>query len=158
MLFEPVYIGSMKLKNRLVMAPMSINLSQDGFITERMIKFYEERAKGGVGLITAEDGIVDVPIGNNVREAVGIDDDKYLPMLKGLTKTVKAQGAKIIIQLSHAGRRAGRVSKSTGRMEVTRGLIPVAPSSIPHPVPGQVVPRGLEVEEIEGIIEKFGEA
>ena len=157
-LFEPICIGKLGLKNRLVTGPMSINLSQDYFVTERMVKFYEERAKGGVGLITIGDGIVDVPIGNNVKESLGMDDDRYIPKLRNLTGAVKAHGVKIVMQLSHAGRRAGRVSKSTGRMEVTRGLIPVAPSSIPHPVPGYVVPIELTVEEIEEIVEKFGEA
>jgi len=61
------------------------------------------------------------------------------------------------MQLSHAGRRAGRISKVTGKLEITRGLIPVAPSAIAHPVPGHVVPRELTVEEIEEIIDKFGE-
>lgn len=157
-LFEPINIGGMSLKNRLVMAPMTLNLCKDGFVTERMINFFKERAKGGVGLIIVGDGIVDFPIGNNSKEALAIDNDKYIPGLRRLVEAVKAYDVKIVMQLSHAGRRAGRVSKTTGRLEVTRGLIPVAPSSIAHPVPGYVVPRELTVEEIEEIIEKFGEA
>lgn len=157
-LFEPIYIGGMELKNRLVMAPMTLNLCRDGFVTERMISFFKERAKGGVGLIIIGDGIVDFPIGNNSKEALAIDNDKYIPGLRKLVEAVKAYDVKIIMQLSHGGRRAGRVSKTTGRLEVTRGLIPVAPSSIAHPVPGYVVPRELTTEEIEEIIEKFGEA
>ena len=157
-LFEPIYIGSMKLKSRLVMAPMTLNLCKDGFVTERMIKFFEERARGGVGLIIIGDGIVDFPIGNNSREALAVDNDKYIPGLRKLVEAVKAHDVKIIMQLSHGGRRAGRVSKATGRLEVTRGLIPVAPSSIAHPVPGYVVPRELTLEDIDEIIEKFGEA
>jgi 2,4-dienoyl-CoA reductase-like NADH-dependent reductase (Old Yellow Enzyme family) len=157
-LFEPTYIGNMELKNRIVMAPMTLNLCKDGFVTERMIRFFEERARGGVGLIVIGDGIVDFPIGNNSKEALAIDNDKYIPGLRKLVEAVKAYDVKIVMQLSHGGRRAGRVSKATGRLEVTRGLIPVAPSSIPHPVPGYVVPRELTVDEIEEIVEKFGEA
>jgi 2,4-dienoyl-CoA reductase (NADPH2) len=153
--FDRCRIGSMELRNRLVMAPMSCNLGVDGFVTDRMVTFFEERAKGGVGLITIGDGIVDAPIGNNVRESTAIDDDKYVPDLKKLTDAVKAHGAKIALQLSHGGRRAGRVSKE-GYLDVTRGRIPVAPSPIPHPVPGQVVPRALTREEIREIVEKFG--
>jgi len=154
-LFEPFRIGSLEIKNRLVMAPMSCNLCKDGFVTERMIRFFEERAKGGVGLITIGDGIVDTPLGNNVKESTAIDDDKYIPQLRKLTNAVKPYGAKICLQLSHAGRRAGRVSKE-GYLDITKGLIPVAPSSIPHPVMGQVVPKELSQEEIEEIVEKFG--
>jgi len=156
-LFEPYQIGKLKLRNRLVMAPMSCNLAKDGNVTDRMVHFYEERAKGGVGLITVGDGIVDTPLGNNVKESTAIDDDKYIPDLKKLTHAVKSHGAKTCLQLSHAGRRAGRVSKE-GYLDVTKGRIPVAPSSIPHPVVGQVVPRELTQEEIKEIVEKFGQA
>lgn len=156
-LFESFRIGSLELKNRIVMAPMSCNLCKDGFVTERMVRFFEERAKGGVGLITIGDGIIDTPLGNNVKESTAIDDDKYIPDLKKLTHAVKSHGAKICLQLSHAGRRAGRVSKE-GYLDVTKGRIPVAPSSIPHPVAGQVVPRELTHEEIKEIVEKFGQA
>lgn len=156
-LFEPCRIGSLELKNKLIMAPMSCNLGENGFVTDRMIRFFEERAKGGVGLITIGDGIVDTPLGNNVKESLAIDDDKYIPYLRRLVDSVKTYGSKTCLQLSHAGRRAGRVSK-VGYLDITRGLIPVAPSSIPHPVVGQIVPKELTHEEIEEIVEKFGEA
>lgn len=156
-LFEPCQIGQMELKNRLVMAPMSNNMVENGLVTDRMIRFYEARAQGGVGLITVEDGIVDTPVGNNVRNPVAIDDDRYIPALRKLNDAVHAGGAKTVMQLSHAGRRAGRVA-ATGCLEVTRGLIPVAPSSIAHPAPGFVVPRELTVEEIQEIVGKFAAA
>lgn len=156
-LFEPCRMGNVKIRNRIVMAPMSLNLCKDGFITDRMIRFFEERARGGAGLIVIGDGIVETPRGNNVYESVSIDDDRYIPALAKLTRAVHAHGAKIALQLSHGGRRAGRVSKA-GYLDVTRGILPVAPSSIPHPVPGFVVPRELSREEIAGIVRKFGDA
>ncbi len=156
-LFESCNIGSLNLKNRLVMAPITHNLNHDGFVTERTVRFYEERARGGVGLIVVGDGIIDTPLGNNGKESTAIDDDKYIPLLKKLTQTVKGNGAKVALQLSHAGRRAGRVSKE-GFLSLTRGRIPVAPSPIPHPVPGFVVPSELTREEIEEIVRKFGDA
>jgi len=153
-IFEEFRIGSLDLRNRLVMAPMSCNLCEKGFVTDKLVAFFEERAKGGVGLITIGDGIIDSPIGNNVRESIVIDEDKYIPGLRRLTDAVKAHGAKICLQLSHAGRRAGRVSRE-GFLEVTRGKLPVAPSAIAHPVPGHVVPRELTRDEISEIVEKF---
>jgi 2,4-dienoyl-CoA reductase-like NADH-dependent reductase (Old Yellow Enzyme family)/thioredoxin reductase len=156
-IFEQCRIGVLELKNRLVMAPMSCNLGKDGFVTERMVRFFEERAKGGVGLITIGDGIVDTSLGNNANESIAIDDDKFIPFLRRLTSAVKAHNAKIAIQLSHAGRRAGRISKE-GYLNLTKGRVPVAPSSIPHPAPGHVVPRELLQEEIQEIARKFGEA
>jgi 2,4-dienoyl-CoA reductase-like NADH-dependent reductase (Old Yellow Enzyme family)/thioredoxin reductase len=157
-LLSPIKIGNLEIKNRIIMAPMTCNFAKDGFITDQMIDFYEERAKGGVGIITVEDGIVDFPLGNNARNPVSIDDDKYIPMLKKLSSAIKKHDAKAAIQLSHAGRRAGRVTLENGYLEVTRGQIPVAPSLIAHPSPGHVTPRELREEEIDEIIEKFGQA
>ncbi|MFH0845302.1 MAG: FAD-dependent oxidoreductase [Pseudomonadota bacterium] len=154
-LFESCNIGAITLRNRLVMAPMSTNFPEEGFVTDEMIAYYEERAKGGVGLIVIEDGIVDVPRGNHVKNIVAVDDDRYIPNLQKLASAVHRHGAKISIQLSHSGRRGGRVSKKTGCMDVTRGVLPVAPSAIAHPVTGQVVPKELSIEEIEEITGKF---
>jgi len=156
--FAPVNVGQVALKNRLVMSPMSTNMAKDGFITDEMIAFYVERAKGGAGLIFAEDAVVETPRGNHSLKFVAIDDDRYIPMLKRLTSAVHNCGAKIAVQLTHGGRRAGRVSKQTGCMEVTHGIIPVAPSPIAHPVTGQVVPKELSVEEIGELVRKFGAA
>ncbi|MDZ7832575.1 MAG: FAD-dependent oxidoreductase [Desulfobacterales bacterium] len=156
-LFQPFNIGGMELKNRYVMAPMSLNLCKNGYVTDEMIRFFEERAKGGVGLIVIGDGIVDVPIGNNVKESLAIDEDKYIDGLKKLTDAVHAHGCKIAMQLSHGGRRAGRVSRQ-GYLDVTRGQIPVAPSPLAHPVTGQVVPRELTKAEIHEIVEAFAQA
>lgn len=157
-LLSPIKIGNLEIKNRVIMAPMTNNFAKDGFVTGQMIDFYEERAKGGVGIVTVEDGIVDFPLGNNANNPVSIDDDKYIPMLKKLSSAIKKHRARAAIQLSHGGRRAGRVTLENGYLEITRGKIPVAPSMIAHPFPGQVTPKELSEEEIEEIIEKFGQA
>ena len=109
----PGHIGFLTTRNRIVMAPMTNHFADNGFVTERMVGFYEARAKGGSGLITIEDAIVDYPIGNNTANPLAIDDDKYIPMLNKLTSTIKKHGCVPMVQLSHAGRRAGRVSLNT---------------------------------------------
>ena len=54
-LFAPIYIGAMRLKNRLVMSPMGTNYADNrGMVTPRQLAYYAERAKGGVGMITTE--------------------------------------------------------------------------------------------------------
>ncbi|SPD71715.1 NADH:flavin oxidoreductase, Old Yellow Enzyme family [uncultured Desulfobacterium sp.] len=154
-LFEPIKIGKVSVKNRIVMAPMTNHFADKGFVTERMVSFYEARARGGSGLITIEDAIVDYPIGNNTANPLAIDHEKYIPMLKKLSSTIKSHGCVPMVQLSHAGRRAGRVNPDTGCIETTQHRLPVAPSALAHPFPGHVVPRVLRVEEIEAITEKF---
>jgi len=157
-LLSPIKIGNLEIRNRVVMPSMTNNYTKDGYVTEQMLDYYEARARGGVGMICVEDGIVDFPVGNNAKNPVSIDNDKYIPMLTKLSTVIKKHGARAAIQISHAGRRAGRVSHENGCLEVTRGMMPVAPSIVGHPSPGHVVPQELRIEEIDGIVEKFGQA
>jgi len=137
----------MELKNRIVMNPLSVNYaSRDGFVTDAMISYLVERAKGGVGLIQVENAAID-PYGRTVFNHF-IYDDKFIPGLRKLVNAVHAHGAKISQQLSHAGRRA--------RPEIT-GVQPVSASPIPHPGV-DVVPRELTIDEIHEFEDKFAMA
>lgn len=147
-LFEQGRIGSLELKNRLVMPPMATNFaSKDGTVTDRQIAYYEERAKGGVGLVIVEVSCVDSPVGKGMARQICIDDDKFIPGLRGLAKAIKRHGAAAAIQLHHAGRQTS--SKITGHQ-------PVAPS----PIPGSdgVQPKPLTLKAIEELIARFTEA
>jgi 2,4-dienoyl-CoA reductase-like NADH-dependent reductase (Old Yellow Enzyme family)/thioredoxin reductase len=147
-LFEPGRIGSLELKNRLVMPPMATNYAlKNGEVTQRQIDYYEERAKGSVGLIIVEFSVVDSPIGKGAMRQIAIDDDKFIPGLSKLAKAIKRHGAGVAIQLHHAGRQAS--SKITGHQ-------PVAPS----PIPGSEgeKPRELTPEEIAALIARFAAA
>ena len=155
-LFETCRIGSLELKNRMIMPPCSTNMGKDGFVTERMKNYYATIAKGGVGMIVVEDCIVESNFGRHTFSDIHIDDDKYLPGLTQLANGIKAHGAKATIQINHGGRRSGRIVN--GCLAYTDGKIPVAPSSIPDEVPGYVRPRELTLEEIEDLIIKFAEA
>jgi 2,4-dienoyl-CoA reductase-like NADH-dependent reductase (Old Yellow Enzyme family)/thioredoxin reductase len=155
-LFETCRIGSLELKNRMIMPPCSTNMGKDGFVTERMKNFYSTIARGGVGMIVVEDCIVESNFGRHTFSDIHMDDDKYLPGLTQLANGIKAHGARAAIQVNHGGRRSGRIVN--GYLAYTDGKIPVAPSSIPDEVPGYVRPRELTLEEIEDLIIKFAEA
>jgi 2,4-dienoyl-CoA reductase-like NADH-dependent reductase (Old Yellow Enzyme family)/thioredoxin reductase len=147
-LFEPGGIGSLELKNRIVMPPMATNYaSKDGEVTDRQIDYYVERAKGGVGLIIVEISCVDSPVGKGMTRQICIDDDKFIPGLKNLANGIKQHGARAAIQLHHAGRQTS--SKVTGHQ-------PVAPSPIAMAEGEQ--PRPLTIKSIETLIERFAEA
>ena len=156
-LFSPIKIGNVELKNRIVMPSITNGFAKDGFVMENALAYYRARARGGAAMICVEDGIVEFPRGNNVIDPVSVDHDKYLPMLEKLATVIKQNGAVPAIQLSHGGRRAGAPPNSEG-LTPTRGLMPIAPSMIGHPRPGFIVPRELEIFEIEELIEKFGQA
>ncbi|WP_028300902.1 FAD-dependent oxidoreductase [Oceanospirillum beijerinckii] len=108
-LLQPGKIGSLELKNRMIMAPMGSNFAEtDGHCGERIQAFYEERAKGGAGLLTM--GVCSIAYPNGTAEPyqVGVSDDKFLPGLTKLVERVHAQGGKIAMQLQHAGKTAVR--------------------------------------------------
>lgn len=148
-LFQPIKVGPMELKNRIVMAPMGTNLaSQDGYVTQRMIDYYAERAKGGVGLLIVEIAIVHSS-GKHLFGELAVDDDRFIPGLRELAQAVKGYGAKIGIQIAHAGREAKSAMIHTQ---------PVAPSPVISWAVGSEMPRELTVAEISDLVICFAQA
>ena len=104
-LFQPFQIGSLKLKNRLVMSPMTMNYATtEGFATEKVIQYYRERARGGVGLIIVE-GTFFSQEGKGYRNQLGLASAEHAKKLQGLTEAVHGlkNETKIFLQIHHAG-------------------------------------------------------
>ncbi|MEM3585901.1 MAG: FAD-dependent oxidoreductase [Candidatus Jordarchaeaceae archaeon] len=147
-LFEPVNIGNVELRNRLVMPPMGTNFaSEDGSVTNRIIEYYRERARGGVGLVIVEGAYVH-PIGKGSNLQLSLIDDDKIPGLKKLAKAIKSEGAKAAVQLFHAGRQVS---------SMIIGAQPVSASDVPCRLVRET-PRPLKIEEIKETIDSFGEA
>ena len=88
-LLEPLVIGQMSIKNRVMMPAMvTCFASEDHYVTARMITHYEKRAAGGVGLIIVEATCVDDPVGLTIHPQLCIDDDKYIPGFRKLAEAV----------------------------------------------------------------------
>jgi 2,4-dienoyl-CoA reductase-like NADH-dependent reductase (Old Yellow Enzyme family)/thioredoxin reductase len=148
-LFSEIRIGTVPVKNRIVMPAMATNGTTDGTASESMTNYFVERAKGGVGLIITEAAAVEVPPeGKLARYHLNITDDRYIPALKRLTDEIHCFDTKIAIQLSHLGRQIH---------SNFLGTQPVAPSPIPCPV-SRDMPRELTIGEIESLVETFIEA
>lgn len=148
-IFEPMTIRQMTVKNRVVMTPMGTNFGeQNGEMSFLHINYYEQRAKGGTGLLIVENASVDSPQGSNGTTQLRIDLDNYIPRLYKLCENVHKHGACIAIQLNHAGASA---------MSSRIGAQPVSASNIPSKSGGEI-PRPLEKEEIMHIVKKYGEA
>ncbi|MBU6258026.1 MAG: FAD-dependent oxidoreductase [Burkholderiales bacterium] len=108
-LLEPGRIGGLGLRNRIVMAPMGSNFAEsDGHCGERIQAYYEARARGGAGLLTMGVCAVAFPAGTAEPFQVGVSRDDFIPGLAALAQRVHAQGAKIAMQLQHAGKTATR--------------------------------------------------
>ncbi len=148
-IFEPLTIRRMTLKNRIMMTPMGTNYGdQNGEMTFVHIDYYEQRAKGGTGLLMVENASVFSPQGSNGTTQLRIDHDNYIPRLWYFTERMHKHGACVGIQINHAG--ASAVSARTG-------MQPVSASDIPSKAGGEI-PRPLEKEEIYEIVKKYGEA
>ena len=105
-LFEPMTIRGVEFKNRIVMCPMeNCYAEENGNVSERTIAYYRERAKGGVGWIDVEATYIDLQ-GRARRYQTGIHRDETIPGLKKLVDVVHSYGAKITLQINHAGRQA----------------------------------------------------
>ncbi len=147
-LFDPIKINGLTIKNRLVMPPMATRMAtEEGEVTEKHIKHYTARARGGVGLIIIEHAYVS-PDGKMAGGQLGFYDDKLIVGLKSLVAALHREGARVAIQLNHAGAKAAR--------EAT-GLQPVGPWNIAVPN-GREVPRPLTLQEMTAIRVAFGQA
>ena len=148
-IFSPVTIRHMTVKNRIVMMPMGTNFGeQNGEMSFLHINYYEQRAKGGTGLLIVENASVDSPQGSNGTTQLRIDSDNYIPRLYKLCENVHKHGACIAIQINHAGASA---------MSSRIGMQPVSASDVPSKEGGEI-PRPLTKEEILNIVRKYAEA
>ncbi|MBT2642733.1 FAD-dependent oxidoreductase [Bacillus sp. ISL-41] len=149
LLFSVGKIGSLTLKNRVVMPAMGTGLaSADGEMTEQQIRYYEERAKGGTGLIITEFTTIDFEMGRGAANQLRVDNDRFISGFRRLAEAVHTYGARIFVQLHHAGRESS--SYLTGGKQI------VAPSPVACKAIGEE-PRELTISEVKEIIGKFVE-
>jgi 2,4-dienoyl-CoA reductase-like NADH-dependent reductase (Old Yellow Enzyme family)/thioredoxin reductase len=147
-LLSPVKIGSLDVKNRIVMPAMGTHyLEYDGSVNERFIAYMRARARGGTGLLITEAAFVH-PSGKLSPRELGVHRDEMVPGLKKLVGAVHADGAKICIQLGHAGRQTYHVLTEQPLL---------APSAIACPL-CKDMPVEMSKTDIDGIIDSFGEA
>ena len=102
MLFTPIKVGKMELKNRIVMPAMHYLPSWEGMLLPHHTDYFVERAKGGAALIIIGGCTIDEYSG--APNMISVRDDKFIPGLAALVKAVQAHGTKIAAQLYHAGR------------------------------------------------------
>lgn len=145
-LFQEYTIKNLTLKNRIVMAPMCMYCAPEtGMATDWHVLHYATRAVGGVGLIIQEATAVS-PEGRISSNDLGIWDDAHIPGLAAIVKAVHDNGAKIGIQLNHAGRKCE-----------ASGMDIEAPSAIPY-TEGTPPPRTMTKDNIAETIREFQSA
>ncbi len=150
-IYTPFRLKTMRLKNRIVMAPMHTKFaSESGEVTDRLVRYLEERAKGGVGLIVLENTCIDWKYGRAAGNPVTLHDDLNRSGLSNIALAVHRHGTKIVTQLHHTGRQ-------NLRSNIGGGDAPVAPSVVKSFIGGDT-PRELSNAEIEDIIQMYVDA
>jgi 2,4-dienoyl-CoA reductase-like NADH-dependent reductase (Old Yellow Enzyme family) len=155
----PVQLGTVSLKNRIAVAPMTrISATEDGLVTEDMVRYYQGFAEGGFGLIITEGIYPDLAHSQGYLHQPGIADDRQAQSWKPVVEAIHGAGAKVVMQLMHAG------ALSQGNHWTRES---VAPSAVqpkgeqlgfyrgegPYPMP-----REITEQEIAGVIQAFAAA
>ncbi|MHC1719943.1 MAG: NADH:flavin oxidoreductase [Clostridiaceae bacterium] len=149
-LTKPFDNGKIKLKNRLVMAPMATSKAEDdGRINKSILDYYEEKSKGGyISLIIIEHSYVSED-GKAAKNQLSVADDGMVDDLKKLSETIHKNGSKAVMQISHAG--------SLARKEVTDNTVGPSPIMNPRKL-NDSIPKELTPNEIKNIVNNFGAA
>ena len=156
MLFEPIEIGGIKIKNRIMMAPMCMYSAVDGVIGAFHTAHLGARAVGGVGLIMVEATGVS-PEGRISPYDAGIWNEKQVEAFKPVVEFCKSCGSVMGIQLAHAGRKASTNAPWLGENPLKPGeggWQVVAPSPVPFDE-GYPVPKEMDVNDIKKVINDF---
>lgn len=150
-LLSPFDLGGLRLRNRVVMAAMSSKLAVDGFVSPDQIAYYQERAAGGVGLITVEYACVETTLGGAYASQLALDRREHLDGHRRLVNAIKETVAAAALQLHHAG---GQTFPSA-----IEGRQPVAPTTRTFTMFGAPIePRALEDSEVRNLIQRFADA
>jgi len=144
-LFQPIKIGELELNNRIIFLGVAAGYASEDMVTQRVIDFYVERARGGAGLITTQI-IMPSSMGMTLPGLMGIYHDRFIPGLRQLAEAVQAQGAKIAAQI---GLQYYRARKEGAPIEE------VAPSAVA--TRRNSSPRELTLEEIQDMVEDFSQ-
>lgn len=149
-LFQPIAIGGLKVKNRFVRsATQDFYGDPDGTVSDREVALYRELAENEVGLIITAHSYVEHPLGRASVNQNAIHDDRFVSGYRRLADAVHAAGSALVVQVSHAGRQTPP--------DWPAGQVPVAPSAVTDGSTG-LTPRELTEEEIWSLIDAYAAA
>lgn len=146
-LFTPFKLKNLELKNRVVMPPMCQYSATDGVPNDWHLVHYTSRAVGGVGLIIVEMTNV-APNGRITPNCLGLWNDEQQNAFKRLVDSVHAQGAKIAVQIAHAGRKAQDEPNAVAPSAIHYGELDYAGQNL-------ITPRELSTEEVRELVQAF---
>ena len=156
LLFAPLQLRSIVLKNRIAVSPMCQYAGNDGFANDWHLVHLGSRAVGGAGLVIAEATAV-TPTGRISPHDLGIWKDEHIDMLQRITSFISAQGSIPGIQLAHAGRKGSTSAPWNGDHALgseAGGWTPLGPSAIPFSH-DKAMPEALTIAGVQEIVAAF---
>jgi 2,4-dienoyl-CoA reductase-like NADH-dependent reductase (Old Yellow Enzyme family) len=145
-IFEPIKVGSVELKNRMVMAPVVVNAANvDGTVSDKMLQCYRKRARG-FGLVIVESTNIK-PGGEIATHQLQIFDDRFIDGLQRLSQAIQTAGARAIIQINHGGAKC--IPRYPGQSFISASDVPITHGQIP---------RSMNIPEITELVRDFGDA
>ena len=146
-LFSPIKINNLEVKNRVVYPALGLMYSLDGTLNDRYYNFFQEKARGGAGIVTVGPVGID-ELGSGMLTML-LDSDEAIPSFKKMTGLIQKEGARAWIQLFHAG--------AYSQPFIIGGKQPMAPSAIFSKY-SKTTPKEMTIEDIKGVQKAFIDA
>ncbi|MEF2675582.1 MAG: FAD-dependent oxidoreductase [Eubacteriales bacterium] len=151
LLLQPGRMGSIEVDNRVIMAPMgTLNADENGFVTDRTLKFYQEQARGRMGMIIVECTYIDDKLSKGEDGCQGLTSNAQITGMARLASTIHDYGVKAVLQLCHIGKQLALADhvESLGPSTMNEMMMGV----VPFPI------RGASKAEIKEIEKAFADA
>jgi len=164
LLFTPLQIRDVTVRNRIAISPMAMYCAENGFPTSFHLHHYARFAMGGAGIVFIEQSSV-TRVGRITNGCLGIWSDEHAAALEPVTQFIKSQGSVPAIQIAHGGRKSSTQRAWEGNGPLTAENLangdetwtPVGPSDVPF-AEGWLQPRALSVSEIHELTQQFADA
>ncbi len=146
-LFTPISINTLEIENRIYLPAMHLGMAREFEVTDQIVNFYAQRAKGGPGMICVGYATIDELSGNT--QNIGAHDDRFIAGLTRLASAIKENGSLAAVQINHSGR--------YNFSFFLDGKQPVAPSAVASRMTKET-PRALTIDEIKETVNSFAAA
>ena len=148
-LFQPLKIRHLTLKNRIMSTSHASGMDDDAMPDERYQRYHEEKAKGGLALTMFGGSSNVAPDSPSTFDQLRVDDDRIIPYFQQFSERIHAQGAALMCQITHLGRR--------GDPTADNWLPTLAPTSLRETL-HRSIPREIDEDDIKRIVKSFGQA
>jgi 2,4-dienoyl-CoA reductase-like NADH-dependent reductase (Old Yellow Enzyme family) len=148
-LFQPLKIKHLTLKNRIMSTSHASGMDDDAMPAERYQRYHEEKAKGGLALTMFGGSSNVAPDSPSTFDQLRVDDDRVIPYFQQFAERIHAQGAALMCQITHLGRR--------GDPTADNWLPTLAPTSLRETL-HRSIPREIDEDDIKRIVKAFGQA